>query len=117
MASNPGMGGKRMWFFAILMVFLLGHPGHASDSVFENFPDLILCKTPKGTIVLYLDQVFDEGSAHYRGLGGGIAQLDANGVLHRENQPDCDGETLEQLRDEGKARTFSNLKLEGETRP
>ena len=107
----------RMWFFGILAGAILSHPGQSLAGVFEDLPDLILCKTPKGTIVLYLDRVHDEGGAQYRGLGGGIAQLDASGVLYRENQPDCDGKSIEQLRAEGKTRNFANPELEGETRP
>ena len=70
----------RIGFLSVLTGVLLAYPLLGKAGMFENLPDLIVCKTPKGAIVLYLDKVHDDGGAHYRGLGGGIAELDANGV-------------------------------------
>ncbi|MDH3663400.1 MAG: hypothetical protein OEU92_25865 [Alphaproteobacteria bacterium] len=102
----------RIWIFSVFTAVLLGHPVLGQAGMFDNLPDMIHCKTPKGTIVLYLDRIQDGGSAYYRGLGGGIAELDANGVLHRENQPDCDGKSLDQLRAEGKTWNTATPELE-----
>ena len=80
----------------------------AVAGIFEDFPDVILCKIDGGTLVVYLDRALDDGGAIYKGLGGSFATVDADGVFHRENQQDCDGKTLDELRAAGKTRDFAN---------
>ncbi len=75
--------------------------------IFEGFPDMIVCKMRGGQIVVYIDRVLDDGGALYKVLSGQSVSVDSDGVLHRENLPDCDGKSLEQLREEGKTFDFT----------
>jgi hypothetical protein len=36
-----------------------------------------------------------------------VITIDAQGILHWANRPGCDGKSIEQLREEGKAFDFS----------
>ena len=87
---------KRMVFAVAGLFVSISAPGWAG--MIENYPDAIMCKIDKGRIVLYIDRVRDDGRAIYKIIGGQFVEVDANGVLHRENAPgECNGKTIEQL--------------------
>ncbi len=88
-------------------VFLRFNRGPTKAGVFEGFPDMIVCDFPGDKIVAYIDRVLDDGGAVYKAPSGQFATVDPDGILHRENLPDCDGKSLTQLGEEGKTFDFS----------
>ena len=97
---------KRVVLAIASLVVSISAPGWAG--MIEDYPDAIVCKIDKRRIVLYIDRVLDDGRAIYKVIGGQFVEVDADGVLHRENAPgDCIGKTIEQLRREGKTGDFA----------
>ena len=78
----------------------------AHAEIFEGYPDAIICRTAKLRGVFYIDVVKDDGSAVYSTPGRTSAKVTPDHVFHREGIKDCDGKTLEQLKQEGKTREF-----------
>jgi hypothetical protein len=76
----------------------------AHAEIFEDYPDAIICRGAKLRAVLYIDHVKDDGSAVYSTLGNAPGTVTPDHVFHREGNKDCDGKTLEQLKQEGKTR-------------
>ncbi len=74
--------------------------------VIEGYPDVIVCNEKNFRIVLYIDRHLKDGTALYRGGGGGVLKVDKNGVLNRPNA-DCHGKTIEDLRKQGQTLDFS----------
>ncbi len=90
---------------SVLCLFIFLGPSYAG--VIEGFPDIIVCDKPGGgKVVLTIVQTFADGSAAYRGRGSNLIKVGADSVIRREGAPDCNGQTLEQLRSEGRAFDF-----------
>lgn len=98
---------QRPRVLCVATVLLVSVVAPTKAGVFEGFPDMILCDFQSGKIVVYIDRVLDDGGAIYKVLSGQGVTVDSDGVLHRENLPDCDGKSLTQLREEGKTLDFS----------
>ena len=83
---------------------LLISPSPSYSGVIKGLPDIIVCKkSDGGKVVLTIMQTLGDGSAVYRGLGNNVSIVGADRVLRRTGALDCNGQTLEQLRREGKA--------------
>jgi hypothetical protein len=81
----------------------------AAASLLEGVPDVIVCELGKGKLVVYVARRLDDGSTLYESLEREfmtVITIDAKGVLHWDNRPGCDGKTVDQLREEGKAFDF-----------
>ncbi len=99
--------GQRLLTAAALAV-MVGLPtgtGHAD--MIEGFPDVIIC--PRGDMnrIVYLDRTFTDGRALYRTLNDQVVEVGTDRVFRRENEPGCDGKTLDELRANGQTRTLS----------
>ena len=96
---------RRYWLTPLVSVLcLLISPSLSYPGAIKGFPDIIVCtQADGGKVVLRIMQTFADGSAAYRGRGNNVGIVGADGVLRRKNHPDCNGKTLKQLRDEGKA--------------
>ena len=77
----------------------------STAQIFQGYPDVILCDAKNYRIVLRIDRVMNDGSAIYKGSGGGVATVGRDRIFRREGAVDCDGMTLEELRDAGKTRS------------
>ncbi len=71
----------------------------------EGYPDVIVCEVWSGKVLLYLTHVTADGGAIYT-VGREGVKVGPDRVFRRENAQDCDGKTLEQLREEGKTRSI-----------
>jgi hypothetical protein len=80
----------------------------AHAEIFEGYPDAIICKGPNFRAIGYISQVRDDGSAVYMSLTQAFGIVTPDRVFHREGLKDCDGKTLEQLKQEGKTRGFKS---------
>lgn len=79
--------------------------GTAAAGLLEGVPDAIVCDLGKGKLVVYVARRLDDGSTLYEPLTReftAIITVDAQGVLHWDNNA-CDGKTVDQLRDDGRA--------------
>jgi hypothetical protein len=82
----------------------------AAAGMLEGVPDAIVCDLEKGKLVVYVARRLEDGSTLYEALEREfmtVITVDAQGKLHWENRPGCDGKSVEQLREEGKAFDFS----------
>lgn len=85
------------------------HP--AAAGLLGDVPDAIVCVLGKGKLVVYAARRLDDGSALYEPLErefSAVITIDAKGVLHWANRPDCDGKSVEQLRRDGQAVDFAS---------
>ena len=92
---------------ALAMITLL-RP--AAAGLLEGVPDAIVCDFENGKLVVYAARRLEDGSTQYESLEpefDAIIMVDAQGVLHWENRPGCDGKSVDQLREEGRAFDFS----------
>jgi hypothetical protein len=81
----------------------------ASAGMLEGVPDAIACAVGKGKLVVYVARRLDDGSTLYESLEREfmtVITVDSKGILHWENRPDCDGKSVDQLRQEGRAFDF-----------
>jgi hypothetical protein len=93
--------------FAIAMFVSLGP---AAAGLLDDVPDAIVCDLGKGKLVVYVARRLDDGSTLYEALAREfttIITVDPKGVLHWENNAGCDGKSVDQLRDEGRAFDFA----------
>jgi hypothetical protein len=92
---------------AALVLSMLGRP--LSAEILQGVPDVIVCDLEQGKIVVYVARRLNDGSTLYESLEReymAVITIDANGVLHWQNQPSCDGKSVQQLRDQGSAFDF-----------
>ena len=85
------------------------HP--AAAGLLEGVPDVIVCDLGKGKQVVYVARRLDDGSTLYESLEREfmtVITIDGQGILHWENRPGCDGKSVDQLREEGRAFDFSD---------
>jgi hypothetical protein len=71
-----------------------------SAEIIEGFPDTIVCRIGPERTVGYLHKVNDDGSAVYMTLGKAFATVTPDGIVHREGAEDCDGKSLDDLRED-----------------
>jgi hypothetical protein len=82
----------------------------AAAGLLEGVPDAIVCDFESGKVVVYVTRRLADGSTQYESLERAFMTditIDAQGILHWQNRPGCDGKSVDQLRDEGKAFDFS----------
>lgn len=99
--------GSILFAFALAIVLSL-RP--AAAELLEGVPDAIVCDFEDGKLVVYAARRLADGSTLYESLEREfmtVITIDAQGVLHWENRPGCDGKSVDQLREEGKAFDFS----------
>lgn len=90
-----------------LVLVATGRP--ASAEVLQGVPDVIACDLEQGKIVVYVARRLNDGSTLYESLEReymAVITIDANGILHWQNQPSCDGKSVQQLREQGSAFDF-----------
>ena len=82
----------------------------AAPGLLEGVPDAIVCDFESGKLVVYVARRLEDGSTLYESLEREfmtVITIDAQGILQWENRPGCDGKSIDQLREEGKAFDFS----------
>jgi hypothetical protein len=82
----------------------------AAAGLLGDVPDGIVCAVGTGKLVVYVARRLDDGSTLYESLEREfmtVITIDPKGVLHWDNRPDCDGKSVDQLRQEGKAFDFA----------
>jgi hypothetical protein len=97
-----------LFAYAVVAIMSL-HPALAG--LLEGVPDGIVCDVGKGKLVVYVARRLDDGSTLYESLEREfmtVITIDSKGILHWENRPGCDGKSVEQLREEGKAFDFGD---------
>lgn len=94
---------------------LLSIPGAASAGVFSDLPDVLVCSVDDPSnaqawdqFVFYVSAKLDDGSVLYKSLTSNpvLVQISTDGTVTAENLADCDGRTVAELRDEGRAFDF-----------
>jgi hypothetical protein len=81
----------------------------AVAGLLEGVPDAIVCDFESGKVVVYVARRLADGSTQYESLEREFVTeitIDAQGILHWQNRPGCDGKSVDQLREEGKAFDF-----------
>jgi len=102
------MTARSILFACAVAMLTLLRP--AAAGLLEGVPDVIVCDLGKGKLVVYVARRLDDGSTLYESLEREfmtVITIDAQGILHWENRPGCDGKSVDQLREEGKAFDFS----------
>lgn len=85
---------------AVVLLTMCGMSSAALADLIEGYPDTIVCRIGPDRIVGYLHKVNDDGSAVYMALSRNFATVTPDGVVHRDGAEDCDGKTLDELRDD-----------------
>jgi len=83
----------------------------ATAGISGDAPDIIVCRLaptsdrPGGNVAYYIAANFDDGVSIYKTLTNTATQLrvDAAGMVRVQNLPDCNGATVQQLRESGRA--------------
>lgn len=83
----------------------------AAAGIFESVPDVILCPyaaipdRPGGLVVFYVEARRDDGTAVYKTLGISSIKISvsADGMVKAGKLAECDGKTIKELRDAGRA--------------
>ena len=78
----------------------------AHAEIFEGYPDAIICRLANLQAVGYIAFLKDDGSAIYMTLANRSGTVTPDHVFHRPGAQDCDGKTLEQLKQDGQTRVF-----------
>jgi hypothetical protein len=102
------MTARPILFACALATFLSLRP--AAAGMLERVPDALVCDFENGKLVVYVARRMADGSTLYEALEREfmtVITIDAQGILHWENLPSCDGKTVDQLREEGRAFDFS----------
>ena len=97
------MSARSILFACAVAMFM--SMGPAAAGMLDDVPDAIVCDLGKGKLVVYVARRLDDGSTLYEALAREfttIITVDTEGVLHWDNNP-CDGTSVDQLRDEGRA--------------
>jgi hypothetical protein len=108
---KPGivrMTARSVLLACALAMLALSRP--ATAGMLEGAPDAIVCDFESGSLVVYAARRMQDGTTLYESLEReftAVITVDAHGVLHWENRPDCDGKSVDQLRDEGRAFDFA----------
>jgi hypothetical protein len=102
------MRARSILFACALATVLSLRP--AAAGLLEGVPDAIVCDFENGKLVVYVARRMADGSTLYETLEREfmtVITIDAQGILHWENRPGCDGKSVDQLREEGRAFDFS----------
>src|SRR5262245_13324106 len=78
----------------------------AKAEIFEGYPDAIICRLADVQAVHYIGSVNKDGSAIYMTMANRNATVTPDHVFHCPGAQDCDGKTLEQLKQAGQTRVF-----------
>lgn len=98
---------------ALLAVILL--QGIAEAGVFPGRPDVLVCSVddpvkvqPWDQFVFYVSARLEDGSVLYKSLTSNpvLVTVTTDGRIDAENLEDCDGMTVAELREEGRAFDF-----------
>jgi hypothetical protein len=101
------MTARSILFALALATILVPRP--AAAGLLEGVPDAIVCDFEGGKLVVYVARRLADGSTQYQSLEHEFMTditIDAQGILHWPNRPGCDGKSVDQLREEGKAFDF-----------
>ena len=108
--------GQRIMLAGICAVAIVsaGPLPQASATIFDDAPDAITCSfeakagRPGGFFVFYVDGRAEDGTVTYKTLGAATIQfsVNANGVIEAGNIAACNGKTVRELRDAGRAFDF-----------
>lgn len=96
-------------FFAVAGL-LQPLPVPASAQETWDLPGVIVCTLSDKDNLAYLASVDEDGTATYMGLAGGAAEVSPGSTIvpsSTMNVGDCEGRTLQELRDAGKTLEFS----------
>jgi hypothetical protein len=102
------MTARSILFTCALATILSFRP--AAAGMLEGVPDAVVCDLENGKLVVYVARRMADGSTLYEALEREfmtVITIDAQGILHWENLPSCDGKSVDQLRGEGRAFDFS----------
>src|SRR5262245_41203431 len=78
----------------------------AKAEIFEGYPDAIICRLADLHAVHYIGFLKNDGSAIYMTTANRNATVTPDHVFHRPGAQDCDGKTLDQLKQDGQTRVF-----------
>lgn len=101
-------------FFGVSLLML---PGASHASVFAGRPDVLVCSVddptnvqPWSQFVFYVSARLKDGGVLYKSLTSNpvLVTIATDGRVKAENLVDCDGKTVAELRDAGRAFDFSN---------
>jgi hypothetical protein len=85
--------------------------------VFSGRPDVLVCSVndpidvqPWDQFVFYVSARLEDGSVLYKSLTSNpvLITITAEGIVDAKNLEDCDGKTVEALRETGRAFDFSS---------
>src|SRR5262245_38649265 len=78
----------------------------AKAEIFEGYPDAIICRLANIQAVHYIGFLQQDGSAIYMTPANRNGTVTPDHVFHRPGAKDCDGKTLDQLKQDGQTRVF-----------
>ncbi len=99
-----------------LSVFGLLIASSSQAGVFTGLPDVLVCSVddpsevqPWDQFVFYVSGRLEDGGVLYKSLTSNpvLITITPDGRVEAENLEDCDGKTVAELRDEGRAFDFS----------
>lgn len=105
--------------YSVVSAFLMFH-GSADAGVFDNRPDVLVCSVddpidvqPWDKFVFYVSARLEDGSVLYKSLTSNpvLVTVTHDGLVDADNLQDCDGKTVAELRDEGRAFDFPATNL------
>ena len=95
---------------------LMALPLEIRAEVFPGRPDVLVCSVddpvdvqPWDKFVFYVSARLKDGSVLYKSLTSNpvLVTVSEDGIVNAENLADCDGKTVAELRDEGRAFNFA----------
>lgn len=107
---------KALALAAGLLTSLQTFPTSSYAEVFPGFPDVLVCSVhdpidvqPWDKFVFYVSARLEDGSVLYKSLTSNpvLVTITTSGLVDAENLEDCDGKTIDELREEGRAFNFS----------
>ena len=106
-----------MYRFTIALIAAsLLHYGTSQAGVFPGRPDVLVCSVddpikvqPWDQFVFYVSARLEDGGVLYKSLTSNpvLVTITTDGRVEAKNLADCDGKTVAELRDEGRAFDFS----------
>ena len=109
---------RSMQAIVLLSTIILGTSLHGTThaGVFTGRPDVLVCSVddpsdvqPWDQFVFYVSGRLEDGGVLYKSLTSNpvLIMISPDGRVAAENLDDCDGKTVAELRDEGRAFDFS----------
>ena len=102
---------------ALIGLSLLAFTDISRAGAFAGRPDVLVCSVddpinvqPWDKFVFYVSARLEDGSVLYKSLTSNpvLVTVTTDGRVEAENLADCDGKTVAELRDEGRAFDFQN---------